>query len=178
MYIYTQPRSKPLTWAIGIGAVFYVEHTRHLFPKPGEASTEEEENLVAAMIPVVYFLVIFSIVVHGLSIPALDAFYAYKKIPPISESEPAEIRSLSVHEALPNNARMDSKRNSVFVHNRFSRPVSTSVGPELYRWNNQVRDSDATFRSASQPTDIDYASKLQSIRFAEDYAHEKANLGR
>lgn len=163
---------------IGIGAVFYVEHTRHLFPKPGEAGTEEEENLVAAMIPVVYFLVIFSIVVHGLSIPALDAFYAYKKIPPISEAEPAEIRSLSVHEALPNNARMDSKRNSVYVHNRFSRPVSTSTGPELYRWNNQVRDSDATYRSNSQPNDVDYAAKLQSIRFAEDYAHEKANLGR
>jgi len=163
---------------IGIGAVFYVEHTRHLFPKPGEATTEEEENLVAAMIPVVYFLVIFSIVVHGLSIPALDAFYRYKKIPPISEAEPAEVRALSIHEALPNNARRDSKRGSVYVHNRFSRPVSMGPGPELYRWNNQVRDSDATFRSASQPQGEDYAAKLQSIRFAEDYAHEKANLGR
>ncbi|KAI4649272.1 hypothetical protein J4E93_003588 [Alternaria ventricosa] len=163
---------------IGIGAVFYVEHTRHLFPKPGEAETEEEENLVAAMIPVVYFLVIFSIVVHGLSIPALDAFYRYKKIPAIEESEPAEIRVRSIHEALPKNTRMDSKRGSVYQHNRFSRPVSMGPGPELYRWNNQVRDSDATFRSNSQVEAVDYAQKLQSIRFQEDYAHEKANLGR
>ncbi|KAH6868496.1 Na(+)/H(+) antiporter 1 [Alternaria rosae] len=163
---------------IGIGAVFYVEHTRHLFPKPGEAETEEEENLVAAMIPVVYFLVIFSIVFHGLSIPALDAFYRYKKIPAIEESEPAEIRVRSIHEALPKNTRMDSKRGSVYQHNRFSRPVSMGPGPELYRWNNQVRDSDATFRSNSQVEAVDYAQKLQSIRFQEDYAHEKANLGR
>jgi NhaP-type Na+/H+ or K+/H+ antiporter len=46
---------------IGIGAVFYVEHTRHLFPEPGEALTEEENNLTRAMIPVVYWLVVFSI---------------------------------------------------------------------------------------------------------------------
>jgi len=38
---------------IGIGAVFYVEHTRHLFHEPGESLTEEENNLTAAMIPVV-----------------------------------------------------------------------------------------------------------------------------
>lgn len=129
------------------------------------------------MVPVVYFLVIFSIVIHGLSIPALDAFYRYKNIQPISEAEPAEIRSLSVHEALPNNARINTKRNSIYVHNRFSRPVSTGPDPELYRWNSQVRDSDATYRVSSQPQGEDYAQKLQNIRFAEDYAHEKANLG-
>jgi hypothetical protein len=126
----------------GIGAVFYVEHTRHLFPKPGEATTQEEEDLVAAMVPVVYFLVLFSIIVHGLSIPALDAFYRYKKIPSIEESEPAEVRMLSVTEPLPPNARFDEKRNSIYAHNRFSRPVSMTQGPgpELYRWNTQVPD--------------------------------------
>ena len=46
---------------IGIGAVFYVEHTRHLFPEPGEALTEEENNLTRVMVPVVYWLVLFSI---------------------------------------------------------------------------------------------------------------------
>lgn len=132
--------------------------------------------MVAAMIPVVYFLVIFSIVVHGLSIPALNAFYRYKKIPPIEEAEPAEIRVLSIHEPLPNNTRVDAKRNSVYQHNRFSRPVSMGPGPELYRWNNQTRDSDATFRSNFQSEAVNYAQKLQAIRFAEDYAHEKANL--
>ncbi|CAA9960606.1 Na antiporter 1 [Pyrenophora teres f. maculata] len=166
---------------IGIGAVFYVEHTRHLFPKPGEATTEEEETLVAAMVPVVYFLVIFSIVVHGLSIPALDAYYRYTNVQPITEDEPAEIRARSIHEALPNNASIDRKRNSVYVHNRFSRPVSTGAGPELYRWNNQTardpaRDSDATFGSTT-PTDSEsYAEKLHAIQLAEKYAHEKARM--
>jgi NhaP-type Na+/H+ or K+/H+ antiporter len=129
------------------------------------------------MIPVVYFLVIFSIVVHGLSIPALDAFYRYKKIPAIEEAEPAEIRVLSVHDALPNNTRVDTKRNSVYQHNRFSRPVSMGPGPELYRWNNQARDSDATMMSKSQVQIVNYAREPQAIKFADDYVHEKANMG-
>jgi len=118
---------------IGIGAVFYVEHTRHLFPKPGEAMTEEEDNLTRAMIPVVYWLVLFSIVWHGLSIPALDAFYRFKGVQPIIEEEPAEIRVRSENDAMPINAYANPKRKSVIVHNRFSRPYSTR-GPELYRW--------------------------------------------
>ena len=35
---------------IGIGAVFYVEHARHLFPEPGRGD-DEENSLTAAMIP-------------------------------------------------------------------------------------------------------------------------------
>ncbi|KAH8747160.1 Sodium/hydrogen exchanger family-domain-containing protein, partial [Diaporthe sp. PMI_573] len=107
---------------IGIGAVFYVEHTRHLFPKPGEALTVEEDNLTRAMIPVVYWLVLFSIIFHGLSIPALDLFYRWKGVQPIVEDSPTEVQVLSSTEALPNNAYKDpSKRNSVMVMNRFSR---------------------------------------------------------
>lgn len=107
---------------IGIGAVFYVEHTRHLFPKAGEALTVEEDNLTRAMIPVVYWLVLFSIIFHGLSIPALDLFYRWKGVQPIVEDNPAEVQVLSSTEALPNNAYKDpTKRNSVMVMNRFSR---------------------------------------------------------
>lgn len=102
--------------------MFYVEHTRHLFPKPGEALTVEEDNLTRAMIPVVYWLVLFSIIFHGLSIPALDLFYRWKGVQPIVEDSPAEVQVLSSTEALPNNAYKDpSKRNSVMVMNRFSR---------------------------------------------------------
>ncbi|KAH7111310.1 Na(+)/H(+) antiporter 1 [Dendryphion nanum] len=140
---------------IGIGAVFYVEHTRHLFPKPGEAKTEEEDNLVQAMVPVVYWLVLFSIVFHGLSIPALDAFYRYKGVPPIVEDEPAEIRILSDYEAMPTNSSANPKRNSVFVHNRFSRPIS-EVGPELYRWHST--ESVDTLRTHAQ--DPGYIAKI------------------
>lgn len=71
---------------IGAGAVFYVEHAHHLFPHLGEGDTEETD-LVRAMRPVVYWLVLFSIVVHGLSIPALDIIYRYMGVQPIQNDE-------------------------------------------------------------------------------------------
>ncbi|KEY63815.1 hypothetical protein S7711_09717 [Stachybotrys chartarum IBT 7711] len=105
---------------IGAGAVFYVEHTRHLFPELGEGD-EEETNLVRAMIPVVYFLVLFSIVVHGLSIPALNLAYAYFDVQPITD-DAVEVRRKSIHIATPANAMLGD--NDTFVaYNRFSRPV-------------------------------------------------------
>lgn len=97
--------------------------------------TEEEDHLTQAMGPVVYWLVLFSIIFHGLSIPALNAFYRYKGVQPIVEEVPAEIRVLSNNDALPSNAYNNPRRNSVIVHNRFSRPVSSGPGPELYRWH-------------------------------------------
>lgn len=121
---------------IGIGAVFYVEHTRHLFPKPGEALTVEEDNLTRAMIPVVYWLVLFSIIFHGLSIPALDLFYRWKGVLPIVEDAPAEVQVLSATEALPNNAYKDpSKRNTVMVMNRFSRGSTIQYNFDEYAKN-------------------------------------------
>ena len=35
------------TFSVGIGAVFYVEHAKHLFPKPGSGDQEENELLAA-----------------------------------------------------------------------------------------------------------------------------------
>ena len=72
---------------IGIGAVFYVEHARHLFPELEEAQTQEERTLIQVMVPVVYWLVFFSIVWHGLSIPALNAFYAWKGVQPVTDDD-------------------------------------------------------------------------------------------
>merc|ERR1712070_714144 len=103
---------------IGIGAVFYVEHTRHLFPERGEAETPEEEHLLRAMIPVVYWLVLFSIVWHGLSIPALDLFYRVRGVQPIYEADPHEERRLSIADPLP--------------HNCFSRSMHRPSVPELF----------------------------------------------
>lgn len=110
----------------GIGAVFYVEHTRHLFPKVENAETEEEEHLLQAMGAVVYFLVLFSIVVHGLSIPLLEAIYRWRKVPPIVE-DPVEVRPVSQRDALPNNAYIDPRRGSIVVNNRFSRANSVAT---------------------------------------------------
>jgi hypothetical protein len=113
---------------IGIGAVFYVEHARHLFPKVDAAETHEEEDLLRAMGPVVYFLVLFSIIVHGLSIPALELIYRWQNVPPIVEMEPVTERRFSVSSALPNNAHVDPRHGSVVRHNRFSRAVSRDGG--------------------------------------------------
>ncbi|KAF3008607.1 hypothetical protein E8E13_007895 [Curvularia kusanoi] len=115
---------------IGIGAVFYVEHARHLFPKLENAETHEEEDLLRAMGPVVYFLVLFSIVVHGLSIPLLEILYRRLGVEPIVELAPAVERRRSVSEALPPNSHVDPRCGSVVRHNRFSRMVERDVKTE------------------------------------------------
>lgn len=119
---------------IGIGAVFYIEHTRHLFPEPGEATTNEENDLTAVMVPVVYWLVFFSIIVHGLSIPALNLFFKWRNVKPIEdELGPVEIELHSRRASVPKNARVSmemGRRTSVIVNNRFSRGLAT---PDLGR---------------------------------------------
>merc|ERR1711977_684044 len=105
---------------IGIGAVFYAEHIKHLFPKLGSEQTQEETDMLQALDPVIYWLAFFSIVFHGLSIPALNAFYVWKGVEPIVEDDAVEITMRSDNEPLPNNAYVNPKRGSVIVSNRFS----------------------------------------------------------
>ncbi|KAG7287500.1 hypothetical protein NEMBOFW57_007012 [Staphylotrichum longicolle] len=105
---------------IGIGAVFYVEHTRHLFPAVGEGDVEETD-LVRAMVPVVYWLVLFSIVVHGLSIPTLNLIYRYYGVQPIRE-DAVELRRMSMRVPVPVNATTGDSETFI-AYNRFSRPV-------------------------------------------------------
>jgi hypothetical protein len=113
---------------IGIGAVFYVEHAFHLYPKLDAVETTEEEDLLRAMRPVVYFLVLFSIIVHGLSIPALELIYRWRGVKPIVEPEPSLVRRRSVSEPLPPNSHVDPRRGSVVRHNRFSRVSNREDG--------------------------------------------------
>lgn len=105
---------------IGAGAVFYLEHSRHLFPKAG-AGDGEENDLARAIGPVVFWLVLFSIVVHGLSIPALNLIYVYTGVKPIQD-DAVEIRRVSMRVATPPNAVVGGK-NIFIAYNRFSRPV-------------------------------------------------------
>ncbi|PVI01781.1 hypothetical protein DM02DRAFT_704153 [Periconia macrospinosa] len=119
---------------IGIGAVFFTEHARHFYPKAEEALTAEEENLMRAIGPTIYWLVLFSIVVHGLSIPGLNAIYEWRGVPPIIEEQPHEVPVFSLNAPTPANGYANPKRKSIMVHNRFSRPVSQSPPTELYRW--------------------------------------------
>jgi hypothetical protein len=108
---------------IGIGAAFYVQHARYLYPRLDAAETHEEENLLRAIGPVVYFPVLFSIVVHGLSIPALELIYRRRGVQPIMELAPSMERKRSMIEALPPNSHV-GRCGSVIRHNRFSRVIS------------------------------------------------------
>ncbi|KAK5072255.1 hypothetical protein LTR70_010515 [Exophiala xenobiotica] len=95
------------------------------FPQEGEALTNEENNLVKTMIPVVYRLVLFSIVWNGLSIPALNLFYKYTGVLPVEDEDgPVAVAYLVESDPMPMNAlagSQDAKCRSVLVDNRFSR---------------------------------------------------------
>ncbi|KAI1385204.1 Na(+)/H(+) antiporter 1 [Hypoxylon trugodes] len=105
---------------IGVGAIYYLQHTRLLFPKGDEASIGERE-LLDAMCPVVYFLVLFSIIVHGLSIPILSAIYGYCGVRTITE-DAVEIKRRSIYVATPPNA-FRGDPDTFIVYNRFFRPL-------------------------------------------------------
>lgn len=106
---------------IGVGAAFYVEHARHLFPKLDEAAGDSEvTDLLRAIGPVVYWLALFSIIVHGLSIPILSLIYEYMGIQPIQE-DPVQLRRRSVRVPPPSNA-VEAGRDTIIAFNRFSRP--------------------------------------------------------
>ncbi|KAL4792044.1 Sodium/hydrogen exchanger family-domain-containing protein [Aspergillus venezuelensis] len=119
---------------IRVGAISYVEYARRLFPDPGE-SDEEINQLTATMRSVVYWLVLFSIVVHGLSVPILDMFYKALSVPKIYD-HPVEVILLSENEPLPNNSTVDPKWHSVMINNRFSEPSRLNT----YGESNDERD--------------------------------------
>ncbi|KAM0300735.1 hypothetical protein ACHAPM_006027 [Fusarium culmorum] len=104
---------------IGVGAVFYREHMRHLFPHP-ENADQEENDMLNVTGPVIYWLVLFSIVVHGLSIPALNFFYQWRGVEPIQD-DAVSIRRKSFTMATPSNAITADEENFI-AFNRFSRP--------------------------------------------------------
>ncbi|KAK6215776.1 sodium/hydrogen exchanger family protein [Colletotrichum tabaci] len=131
---------------IGVGAAFYVEHARHLFPKVAEAAGDNEvTDMLRAIGPVVYWLALFSIIVHGLSIPALNLIYEYMGVQPIQEDAVA-VRRRSVRVPPPSNA-VEGDRETFIAFNRFSRPNlsteslshmgdddSSTVTDEKIRW--------------------------------------------
>lgn len=106
---------------IGVGAAFYVEHTRHLYPRLDSTNDKEVNDLLRAIGPVVYWLAFFSIVVHGLSIPILDFVYRRMGVQPIQD-DAVEMRRKSIHVAAPPNA-VEGDKETFIAYNRFSRPV-------------------------------------------------------
>lgn len=121
----------------GVGAISYVEYARRILPDPG-ASDAEINHLTASMIPgkyfswtfqsvltslsnscVSYWLMFFSVVVHGLSVPALNALFTWLRVPVIRD-HPVEIVLLSENEVVPNNSIVDRRGHSVVLNNRSS----------------------------------------------------------
>lgn len=94
----------------------------------------------------IYWLVLFSIFVHGLSIPLLSIVYKILNVPPeVDPLGPAEVRPLSFNQTLPPNSVLHSKRRSILVNNRFSRTkFPSNIGWNLphFRSNNSSRTAD------------------------------------
>ncbi|TGJ80331.1 hypothetical protein E0Z10_g8449 [Xylaria hypoxylon] len=103
---------------IGVGAVYYVEHTRLLF----NHDHPREKALVEALYPVVYFLVLVSIIVHGLSIPVLSAVYKYYGVSTITD-DAVELQRRSMYVPTPPNA-FKGDQNTFIAYNRFFRPLA------------------------------------------------------
>jgi hypothetical protein len=70
---------------------------------------------------VVYWLVFFSIIIHGLSVPILHLIYKLRKVPKVHDDYPIEVVLLSNHEPLPANSTANPQRRSAILNNRFSR---------------------------------------------------------
>lgn len=148
---------------IGAGAVFYVEHARHQFPDLGEGD-EEETNLVALMGPIVYFLVLFSIVVHGLSIPALSIIYSYMNVKPIQE-DGVEIRRASMQAPRPHNAAQTGDKTFI-VYNRFSQPMMQSfdLPTDEHMAASGPKSNESRFSHESDQLEIEKREKRRTIR--------------
>ncbi|KAL5001881.1 Sodium/hydrogen exchanger family-domain-containing protein [Aspergillus recurvatus] len=159
---------------IGVGAISYVEYARRLFPDPGK-SDREINHLTAAMRPVVYWLVLFSIIVHGLSVPILYIFYKALTVPKVHD-HPVEVVLLSKNEPLPNNSTVDRQRHSVLVNNRFSEPNHPSVHngkSDEEKESGDLRQSSERIRPRSARISMSYSSETPISREAgQRLSHE------
>uniref|UniRef100_A0A8H7TTH4 Cation/H+ exchanger transmembrane domain-containing protein n=1 Tax=Bionectria ochroleuca TaxID=29856 RepID=A0A8H7TTH4_BIOOC len=151
---------------IGIGAVFYVEHIRHVVPAAGEGDPEQDD-LIRALPITIYFLVVFSIVVHGLSIPLLSVLYGRMGIKPIQE-DAVTIRRKSLCMAPPTNA-VTGDDQTFIAYNRFRRPTIDMARDQLpfhEDEDTEGRDScqNAVVKPPNYPEEDDEAEKKRYQR--------------
>jgi hypothetical protein len=103
---------------------------------------------------VVYWLVFFSIVIHGLSIPILNCLYKWFRVPTIKD-HPVEIILLSENEPVPNNSVVDRRGHSIVLNNRFS--CASGHRPHSDDPNHQEPDTIMLRRSG----DTEYTGSLE-----------------
>lgn len=161
---------------IGVGAIAYVEYARRLFPDPGE-SDEEINSLTAAMRPVVYWLVLVSIIVHGLSVPILYVIYKASRVPKVHD-HPVEVVLLSKNEPLPNNSTVDRQRHSVLVNNQFAEPTHPSVlndDSDDEKESSYLQESCERIRPRSERSSMSYISETPIPQEASQRLNHEVN---
>lgn len=111
----------------------------------------------------VYWLVLFSIIVHGLSVPILYVIYKALRVPKVHD-HPVEVVLLSKNEPLPNNSTVDRQRHSVLVNNQFSEPTHPSVlndDSDDEKESNDLRESCERIRPRSERSSMSYIQRRQ-----------------
>ncbi|ETS82325.1 hypothetical protein PFICI_04201 [Pestalotiopsis fici W106-1] len=143
---------------IGVGAIYYLEHTQLLLLSRGKISSKEEQ-LLLSLTPIVYFLALFSILVHGLSIPALNMIYVRFNVQPVT-NDAEQVRRKSAHVATPINA-ISTEQGTFIAFNRFDRP--DQGGDQDERANLQCCGTQS-LDSTNETTGSDLALKAKTTR--------------
>ncbi|ESA42328.1 hypothetical protein GE21DRAFT_9619 [Neurospora crassa] len=119
-----EPTKRPYLWdtlVLSVPALYlYVANTRHLYSDRSHGD-EEETYLVRVMIPAVYFHVLLSIVLDGLSMPGLNLIYEICGVESIMD-DAVVVRRKSVRAPTPVNAEVKDNRTFV-AYNRSSKPL-------------------------------------------------------
>ncbi|KAI1148176.1 Cation/H+ exchanger [Nemania diffusa] len=142
---------------IGVGAVYYLEHTRLLFNK----NNPPEKAVLDALYPVVYFLVLVSIIVHGLSIPLLSALYKYYEVDTITD-DAVEIQRRSIYVPTPPNA-FKGDQNTFVAYNRFFRPLANLSMLQLAHTRSRDDQRSITTLEAEEETKRNEIGTVQAI---------------
>lgn len=101
---------------IGIGAIQYVEHTRLLIQgrdSDDKINEDDGQALVQKMVPIVYWLVMFSIFWHGLTTPILSLLYRRLGVQPIKEDSSAD--SIAEDESAVDEFVADARQNETEI---------------------------------------------------------------
>ncbi|KKY14265.1 putative sodium hydrogen exchanger family protein [Diplodia seriata] len=99
---------------VGIGAIYLAERTRKHFPNLGEGDVEES-NLISALTPIVFFVVLFSIVIHGLSVPVIDFIYRRWVVSKYQKDDKNNILPFSETSTLNDDKGDVEKRESIAI---------------------------------------------------------------
>ncbi|KAI0197019.1 Sodium/hydrogen exchanger family-domain-containing protein, partial [Astrocystis sublimbata] len=129
---------------IGVGAVYYLEHTRLLF----NPDNPREKALIEALIAVVYFLVLTSIIIHGLSIPLLSVLYKLYGVKPITD-DAVELQRRSIYVPTPPNA-FKGDHDTFVAYNRFFRPLANFNMLPLARTRSDESQATAALRGSDE----------------------------